>query len=128
MPRHEYLSPTGLRGQRKEEKEGRKEGMREEGVRDMLEAGGRKRSSSVGREQCVDSTLHSFRKNSLHFSCLSVRPSVCTSLYVCILVCACVCVGVRVCVSVLDLHATAVHLDDLCSKGLDGSQDQLLML
>ena len=28
----------------------------------------------------------------------------------------------------LDLHATAVHLDDLGSEGLDGSQDQLLVL
>lgn len=28
----------------------------------------------------------------------------------------------------LDLHAAAVHLDDLGSEGLDGSQDQLLVL
>ncbi len=28
----------------------------------------------------------------------------------------------------LDLHAAAMHLDDLGSEGLDGSQDQLLVL
>lgn len=27
-----------------------------------------------------------------------------------------------------DLHTAAVHLDDLGSEGLDGSQDQLLVL
>lgn len=30
--------------------------------------------------------------------------------------------------SALDLHTTAVHLDDLGSEGLDGSQDELLVL
>lgn len=48
----------------------------------------------------------------------SIHPLVRPSARVCM--CLCVCV--------LDLHPSAVHLDDLGSKGLDGRQDLFLVL